>query len=167
MGGGKAMYDELVKRIWECASGECFNCSQYTPTTNASVCQKELMKQAADAIEELSKDRDNWKTTAKEEREMYWHWFDNYQRDVPRWIPVTERLPEKTGTYLAWTKWDLTEADEEPSAYPIEYDAEEEAFGWWKSYYDAETLGWAGEDFIRYEGITHWMPLPEPPKEET
>lgn len=49
------MYDELVKRMWECASGECFNCSQYTPTTNASVCQKELMKQAADAIEELQK----------------------------------------------------------------------------------------------------------------
>ena len=48
------MYDELVKRLWECASGECFNCSQYTETTNASVCQKELMKQAADAIEKLS-----------------------------------------------------------------------------------------------------------------
>ena len=45
--------DELVKRLWECASGECFNCSQYTETTNASVCSKELMKQAADAIEEL------------------------------------------------------------------------------------------------------------------
>ncbi len=45
------MYDELVKRLWECASGECFNCSQYTETTNASVCQKELMKQAANAIE--------------------------------------------------------------------------------------------------------------------
>lgn len=49
------MCDELVKRLWECAFGECFNCSQYTPTTNASVCQKELMKQAADAIEELLK----------------------------------------------------------------------------------------------------------------
>lgn len=49
------MYDELIKRLWACASGECFNCSQYTETTNASVCSKELMKQAADAIEELSK----------------------------------------------------------------------------------------------------------------
>ena len=49
------MRDELIKRLWECASGECFNCSQYTETTNASVCSKELMKQAADAIEELSK----------------------------------------------------------------------------------------------------------------
>ena len=47
------MYDELVARLWECASGECFNCSQYTETTNASVCSKELMKQAADAIEFL------------------------------------------------------------------------------------------------------------------
>ena len=46
------MNDKLVKRLWECASGECFNCSQYTPTTNASVCQKEMMKQAANAIEE-------------------------------------------------------------------------------------------------------------------
>ena len=60
-------YDNLIKRLWECASGECFNCSQYTETTNASFCSKELMKQAADAIEELSK---------------------------PKWIPVTERLPE-------------------------------------------------------------------------
>lgn len=50
------MYDELVKRLWECASGECFNCSQYTPTTNASVCQKELMKQAAEAIEERNRE---------------------------------------------------------------------------------------------------------------
>ena len=149
------MYDELVKRIWECASGECFNCSQYTPTTNASVCQKELMKQAADAIEDLE------------------FACNRYEKDykalcayLPKWIPVAERLPEKTGVYLAWMKWDLTEPEEEPSASPIEYDAEEEAFGRWKSYYDAETFGWAGEDFIRYEGITHWMPLPTPPKED-
>lgn len=73
------MYDELVKRLWECASGECFNCSQYTPTTNASVCQKELMKQAADAIEELSK---------------------------PKWIPVTERLPKcEKGTEVGNIEW--------------------------------------------------------------
>ena len=54
------MYDELVKRLWECASGECFNCSQYTENMNASVCKKELMKQAADAIEELQATLCNW-----------------------------------------------------------------------------------------------------------
>ena len=83
------------------------------------------------------------------------------------WIPVTERLPDQSGIYLAWMRWDVTEAEEEPSAYPVNYDAEEEAFGWWNEFYDSETLGWSGEDFIRYDGITHWMPLPEPPKEET
>ena len=55
------MNDKLVKRLWECASGECFNCSQYKPTTNASVCQKELIKQAADAIEELNSQLDDFK----------------------------------------------------------------------------------------------------------
>ena len=42
-----------------------------------------LVRDAADAIEELSEDRDNWKATAKEEREAYWHWFDQYQKDAP------------------------------------------------------------------------------------
>lgn len=41
------------------------------------------LEEAADAIEELSKDRDNWKATAKEEREGYWYWFDKYQKDIP------------------------------------------------------------------------------------
>ena len=98
-----------------------------------------MMREAADAIEELSK---------------------------PRWIPVTERLPETSGVYLAWMKWDLTDPYDNPSAYPIEYDAEEDAFGWWRPYFDPETLGLAKKDFIRYEGVTHWMPLPKPPKEE-
>lgn len=127
----------------------------------------EVMLKAADAIEELEKKMLNWQATADDHWEAYQHWFHKYMDDMPKWIPVTERLPEKTGTYLAWMKWDLTEADEEPSAYPVGYDADAEGFGWWESYYDAETLGWAGEDFVRYEGITHWMPLPEPPKEET
>lgn len=79
------MYDDFVKRLREKA--EAFDYDGWVETAID-------YEQAADAIEELIKDRDNWKVTAKEEREMYWHWFDNYQRDVPRWIPVTERLPE-------------------------------------------------------------------------
>ena len=116
------MYDELVKRLWECASGECFNCSQYTPTTNASVCQKELMKQAADAIEELSK---------------------------PRWIPVTERLP-KEGEFV------LVYGDLYPNKHDGGVIAVSKRMDW--NY-------WQG--FGRERDITHWMPLPPPPKEET
>lgn len=85
------MYDELVKRLWECASGECFNCSQHTPTTNASICSKELMKQAADAIEELVcmvADEHNARLDSEERQ---------------RWIPVTERLPSEEGFTLIFT----------------------------------------------------------------
>ena len=117
-----------------------------------------LVHDAADAIEELSKRVDE--SIPKDDAEIIIE-----ELSKPKWIPVAERLPEKTGTYLAWMKWDLTEADEEPSAYPVLYDADAEGFGWWKSYYDGDTLGWAGEDFVRYEGITHWMPLPQPPEE--
>lgn len=38
------------------------------------------MKQAAYAIEELIKERDNWKTTAKLERDGRMEWFENYQQ---------------------------------------------------------------------------------------
>lgn len=79
------MYDDFVKRLREKA--DAFDYDGWVETATD-------YEQAANVIEELTKDRDNWKVTAKEEREMYWHWFDNYQRDVPRWIPVTERLPE-------------------------------------------------------------------------
>ena len=69
------MYDEIVKKLWECASGECLNCSQYTETTNASVCSKELMKQAANAIEELvRKEKFHaflWNTIQPNEMEAY------------------------------------------------------------------------------------------------
>lgn len=131
------MYDNVVKDLREISGNRAI-----------PVHMAKTAKEAADAIEELMR---------RCEQFQY--------MPPPAWIPVSERLPEETGTYLVWMKWDLTEADEEPSAYPVLYDADAEGFGWWKSYYSGETLGWAGEDFVRYEGITHWMPLPEPPKE--
>ena len=118
------MYDELVKRLWGCASGECFNCLQYTETTNASVCSKELMKQAADAIEELSK---------------------------PRWIPVTERLPEEH-------VFVLIRQDDDRMMVAERVDGD-----WWYRYFAYDVDRW---DEDEQGTITHWMQLPQPPKEE-
>lgn len=81
-----------------------------------------LLDNAADAIEELSK---------------------------PRWIPVTERLPE-----------DLTRV--------IVFCEDGVSFGLCEhnSADDEEIVEW--HDFLYYPITpTHWMPLPEPPKEET
>ena len=63
-------------------------------------------------------------------------------REQPRWIPVTERLP--------------TDADANPyeSVLAIHKD-------------DGFAKSWCWDLVVRYTSeFTHWMPLPEPPKED-
>lgn len=66
----------------------------------------------------------------------------DYVARIPCWIPVTERLPE---TYT----WVLVYAEKHEVAFDAYYDGSQ-----WK---DALLNGLV---------VTHWMPLPEPPKEE-
>ena len=65
---------------------------------------------------------------------------------VQKWIPVTERLPENTGRYLTANIRD----DDERCVFDLWFYS-----GKW--YLDEED-----DEFI-YK-VTHWMPLPEPPK---
>ena len=64
-------------------------------------------------------------------------------RAEQKWIPVTERLPEEMEKVLAYT--DVGSFAE--VAYWTGYR--------WEKTWDFEVL----------YGVTHWMPLPEPPKE--
>ena len=135
------MYEELVMRLRNCATeaAPCKTCDM----TEDSSCSDTLMKQAADAIEKLSKDRDKWEATAKEERAAYWHWCDNYQKDVPRWISVKDKLPQVA-------EWVLAMSDD--YILPVEVFRGDSCW----------------MDVLMHEvSVTHWMPLPEPPKEET
>ena len=82
-----------------------------------------LVRDAADVIEELSK---------------------------PKWIPVTERLPEDGSDVLAYLKY----ADNSRIAAANYYK------GTWQDCV-------MGRLYLTEEGfVTHWMPLPEPPQEE-
>lgn len=65
-----------------------------------------------------------------------------------KWIPVSERLPEERGEYIV-------------TYHPCH----------WDKVYDEIYVGidsfrgktaWAKK---KYQRVTHWMPLPEPPKE--
>ncbi len=62
---------------------------------------------------------------------------------IQQWIPVTEMLPENLENVLVRT-WGVM-------------------IGW----YDCECLRWRSDYFtFNKNEVTHWMPLPEPPKGE-
>ena len=81
----------------------------------------DVLMKAADAIEELSK---------------------------PRWIPVTERLPEEH-------VFVLIRQDEDRMMVAERVDGD-----WWYRYFAYDVDRW---DENEQGTITHWMPLPEPP----
>lgn len=63
---------------------------------------------------------------------------------VPRWIPVTERMPVEYTRVIGYMAWKAMTA--------IEYQ-----HGRWYSIDHLEPLP--------DEAVSHWMPLPQPPKE--
>ena len=81
-----------------------------------------------------------------------------------RWIPVSERLPEKDGDYLLFGK--VVEDDKEDIFIGM-YDACAEKFGYWEDYYDRNTLGFLDSELIEYNKVIAWMPLPKPYNEES
>ena len=80
----------------------------------------------------------------------------------PRWIPASERLPEKDGDYLLFGK--VVEDDTEHTFIGM-YDACAEEFGYWEDYYDKNSLGFLDSELIEYNKVIAWMPLPKPYRE--
>ena len=71
------------------------------------------------------------------------------EQEQRRWIPVAERLPEKNKEVVGWYK-------DNPFS-PFRYGIVS-----WNGH------GWVFTYAQRYvDAVTYWMPLPEPPKEET
>ena len=150
------MYEDLIKRLRElqaitehCDEHSCFECE------NRELCDKHdnktvsgTYKEAADAIENLDyieemirlheAQRQNLITLMNEEPE-------------PEWIPVTERLP----SYGDW----VLGIGPQNGYYVCEYR------GMSHFVYGGDSPWFSSKG--KAVNITHWMPLPEPPKEET
>lgn len=74
----------IVKALRACGRNDCDNCPCYGFLGNAACRRKNL--DAADLIEAQAAE------------------IEKLKAQVPRWIPVEERLPETAGSYIVCTK---------------------------------------------------------------
>ena len=144
---------DIVQALRCCAEGECKDCAMHEDKQR---CQENLLDKAADLIERLTAESADlrkeieWKgmvialaqkEQAKAEAER------DALREKQRWIPVTERLPERDVQVLGWYK--------------------DNPF----SQYRPEVVAWNGNGWVfvyahRYvTNVTHWMPLPKAPED--
>lgn len=124
--------EQLVDALRYCSAvGMCDDCWLTTiqKEFGAPFCDDKLKQNAADLIEEQA---------AK---------IKELEEKVPRWIPVTEQLPEIDGRYLV-CRYDYVTSTIFSDILLFESGI------WWNGYH--------GGDYA----VTHWMPLPEAPKED-
>lgn len=110
--------------------------------------------QAADVIEQLSKDLERskeWEKFWEKEANEALKKFQTTVASMPRWIPVTERLPDNI--------------DEEVLVCNEGYGKDGTGFATVAVYNGNGWLEcWERKTYLT--AVTHWMPLPKPPKEE-
>lgn len=156
------MYEELVKRLKDKASGLDYDGWVDTAAS---------LEEAADAIEE----RDRYVLTLQHEmmaeaeshialverlnkqveelQKEVAHWQRELTKSMcgetlaelekPHWIPVTERFPEEKTSVLVYRRGDRLQPTMRIDVCP-----------------------YLGDGIFCLLNVTHWMPLPEPPKEE-
>ena len=128
------MHEDLTNLLRRCGKQKCKNC-EYEHVLG---CVTKMNEKAADAIEELQKQRDEWESHAA--------LAESFARG---WIPVMERLPETPGEYMV-------------AYHPCYWDRVHDEIKVGLDSFRGKT-SWAKK---KYKRVTHWMPLPEPPKEE-
>lgn len=149
------MYEELINSLRYCATHSCMGeapaltgCTAIYDDApkDCDSCNAVLQWQAADAIEELETACDQYEKNYK-----------NLCEYLPKWIPVTERLPKTRESILG----------KKSSKVIVAFRFDDGTQGT----DTAHTLNgeWVFEDHITVVArtITHWRPLPAPPALDT
>lgn len=152
------MHEDIASSLRICAEWCTPDCKYYS--VDGSRCRRDICNDAADAIEELSRVAEaiphrceccvgcelekknggcDHAFVLSPKRAMQY-------LSKPRWIPVTERLPEDRRDVLAYAGVMF------PYITVGYYD------GLWKFSFNNEEISGS---------VDYWQPLPEPPKEET
>lgn len=146
------MYDELIRNLR--------NESKYALPSQT----RKALIEAADAIEELLREYTVERNAAVE--------LTGELASKPRWIPVTERLPEDNeAVNVVWVNHSPVIyyqhiKDKPQTSTGVYYRGQ---WYWWSAVtqdYLAEYGKWEPDLMDTAVEVTHWMPLPEPPKEE-
>lgn len=133
-------YEELVKAL---------RCGEYKPECGSSDCpywsglgcmEGQLVEDAAAAIEALQAEVRFWEAAVKEQEDG----INVLQSKVPNWVSVEDELPDIVEKVLVYNRGQIFTA--------------------WRTNFSKPIGAWDSYDFIT-DGITHWMPLPEPPQE--
>lgn len=140
------MYDDLILRLRDAAKmSEAL--SVFLPHSEGSAVAK-LYNEAADAIEELTASVEGFE--AQTNMVLDRDGNNTVIRFEPKWISVTERLPKFEGAVLCMRKSSVY------GVRPYQEILYVDEFGF-KNF----------DDIYLADGVvTHWMPLPQPPKEE-
>lgn len=134
------MYDELTTDLRRAAN--TWLAEEYKACAEAV---RYLLKESADAIEELQEDNAALNGTVSNLIEQI------AELSKPKWIPVTERLPDYGTTVLVYGS--------QGGIYTARYERARAEWGrdsWWKLNSKSHICN-----------PTHWMPLPQTPEEET
>lgn len=131
---------ELIQALRVCAVGNCDKCSRVK--INGPKCINDFQQKAADRIA-----NQNTHILALQKE------IEGLRAKLPRWIPVTERLPENGVKVLCWYEYfRYGEYNRMYETYGIGYQ-----FG----------KSWGGEVAQGQKAkVLAWMPLPEPPEQE-
>ena len=132
------MYDELVKELRD--SAEWADRLALLMGRAEGDAHAPVMRKAADAIEKLSK---KYLASEVDNTNLTGWLAEEHAKQL--WIPVTERLPDRRKWVLCRCQAGITDV--------LRYENAE-----W--YHDPTHVYF-------FEFVTHWMPLPTPPKEET
>ncbi len=131
-------YDSVIKTLQLCTSEDVHSCDDCE--YNERDCT-EILSRAADAIEELLVKVGLWHRRYQLEHEL----VEKLRPAVPKWISVEERLPDYFDHVLCVNKFGI------------------QMVGHLTDYKEGGFRCESGMDSCDY--ITHWMPLPEAPKE--
>lgn len=170
--------EEIVKALRTCVmdpddGGDCENCP--ASRSEDDYCLTVVMSEAASLIEQLTAENvilPDGQASAIESLRKEIEWKDmvialaqrkqteaEAERDalreqLPCWIPVMERRPERGGKYLCVYSFRTMDDSPVRMSFPSVLD-----------YYATDPVPHFQHEGVNEMHVTHWMPLPEAPEE--